>query len=323
MKVQPPSKSRFFYRPKKLSEILGDREILKPDRENLLDTILNLQPNQAVSIDYPIIPFGYSYEEGEFKDSQNFLKRGPQVNLYEPKSATEAIQKRLGPTRLRIEAFDSLDSNKQYSAYSWRGRRTGQKRRVHLVDCLEGAKLFAFTEHSKSLANKITMRDYQHARGVREQGGVFTFEVPSRTTDSKYTVRLHSVPLPANKNEYAIWFDIAAVHSCEDLINRFSFRYGSKEENFCGHIIAAYLHLSKRMHREKGRVMLQPFALPTELAVDLYKKSQNRVVIKDNRSKRRRPLNNAGIEILLWELVAKKQNKATFFARRKIQDYKW
>ena len=316
-------KQKFFHRPEKATEILEDRVVLKPERSQLLATIETLEPNQAILLEYSIVPGGYGYNEGQFEDAPNFLKRGPQVNLSEPISLREAISKKLGPTKLRIGAFDELEPEKVYSAYSWRGIRTGQKRRVHLVDCLEGAKLFAFSEQSRLLQDRITMRDYKDARGVDIQGGVFTFDVPSRTRDFRYGLRLHSVPLPGNPNEYAQWFDLAAVHACEDMVNRFSFRYGSKEENFCGHVMAAYLHLSKRVQRETRRIILQPFALPTELTVEIFKKLQNQVVIKDNRSKKRRPLNNAEIEIMLWELIARKKNKATFFARRRIQDYKW
>lgn len=318
------NKEKFFYRPNTIGEILEDRRVLMPSRSELVQTLETMSDAQAVRIDYTLVPNGYGYEEDQFRNGPNFMKRGPQVNLYEPKSVQEALERRLGPTRLRIDAFDNLDSEQDNSAYSWRGLRTGQKRRVHLVDCLEGSKLFAFSERSKLMQDKITMRTYKDACGIEQQGGVFTFEVPSRSSESKHLVRLHSVPLPRSGTEYAVWFDLASVHACADKLNRFSFRYASKEENFCAHDVAAYLHLAKQVYQQSGRVILMPFALPTELTVGFYGKLRNNVVLKDNRGKKkRRPLNNAEIEILLWELVANKQNKATFFARKKMQELEW
>jgi hypothetical protein len=73
-----------------------------------------------------------------------------------------------------------------------------------------------------------------------------------------------------------------------------------------------------------------PFALPSQKTVDFYNKLSYRVMIQEEKigedgKKRRtkRKLNKAEKEILLWGFVAKYGPRETFFAKGKLQDYKW
>jgi len=319
------TKQEYFERPKKVQDIVGDKELVYSPRRHLIDNVESLTEDQAIVVRYPIVPGGYG-RSPLFEDWQNFLKRGPEVYLQVPETRTEALEYKIAPHVLRKEAFDKLD-NKAYSGYVWKGFRSERRKKVHLVDCLEGAKLFSFSENNKDLDDKISHRAYTN--GHVDHGGTFTFKVPSRSSDNIYSLRLQSVPLVGSKDQYAVWNDLDSEHGCDLKVNEFSFRRASKEDVFCPHEIAAYLTLAKDEYQNSGKVMLMPFALPTERTVNVWNKLRDNVmieekkIIKDKERNVKRPLNKAELEILLWEFVGKYKNDATFFSRRKLKDYEW
>ena len=295
----------------------------------MVQKIEALQPSQGLLIQGSIIPGGYgSYPL--FEDPLNFMKRGRLVNLYEPSSLQEAVHDRLRPTRLRIDRFDALNSEREYCGYSWAGLRHGQKRVVHLDDVMLGLQLFSFSDNSRKKEDKITLRTYDDHRRAPQIGGAFTFSVPSMSReDLAYVVRLSGVPLPGYQTEYAVWMDLQSNHGCEKKVNAMTYRFALDPEVFCPHDVAAYMTLAKQFFRESKRVMLMPFALPTEKTVSFWRKLREQVMVQEQKvingkiRNIKRPLNFADREILLWKLIAAYGNKATLFARRRIQDYEW
>jgi hypothetical protein len=222
------------------------------------------------------------------------------------------------------------------SGYGWWGIRVRQHKKVHLVDCVQGAKIFAFSRLNKhDYSRRVTMLEYnsnEPRADVRHMGGDFLFEVPSTTEDFKHDVMLYSVPLQRGREKFARAPDIGAEQSSRAVTKRVTKRYAGREVYFGKHAIAAYIELAK-LEYEKGNIVpmqMCQFALPTQMTVDFYNKLTHRVMMQekyvDEAGKERtkkRPLNKAEREILLWRLVKKYGPRKTFFATEKLQNYRW
>lgn len=332
------NKQEFFYNPAR-SGVLEGRERLVSDARGLVDTVESISQNQAVILEEPLIPSGYRY-------AQNFLKRGPEVYVSTPRNKEEALEFKLGPGRRRVKAFEGVRPDDARCGYSWRGMKDERKRKVHLVDCLEGAKLFAFSHQSGRLEDKIEIKPYVDVRDVKETGGTYVCKVPSRSRDIKYKFMLSSGPLLGTNEQYHVWTNLdSSGHgggiegrtTCgSKLYDELTFRSRAGEIVFCPHEIAAYLKISEEAGSKNGRIMLQPFALPSPLTVEFYNRLRRQAAIKERRKSLKtgreytvtRPLNEAEIEILLWRFVGKHGYYDTFFAGEKrhglrIKDYDW
>jgi hypothetical protein len=75
---------------------------------------------------------------------------------------------------------------------------------------------------------------------------------------------------------------------------------------------------------------MNQFAIPTQFAVDFYKKLANNCLIQvqeenseEGIKRKTRKLNDAEREIILWALVQKLGHDKTFFAVDKVRDYDW
>src|SRR5574342_591224 len=160
----------FFTRPTSVKEIVGNKELVSVTQEDLVQKIESLDPkSQAILVNFPIAPGGYG-RYPFFEDWMNFLKRGPEVNLRVSPIRGQSIENRIGPTRLRIDAVERLNPQESYAGYVWSAQRARSKNKVHLVDCIEGAKILAFSKNSKE---KIRVRPYVSVLNVKEFGGIF------------------------------------------------------------------------------------------------------------------------------------------------------
>ena len=330
--------TKYFERPTSERDILGDKLRIEPDSSNLLKLIEDLDPKkEAIVVNFPIIPGGYgSYPF--FEDWMNFLKRGPVVNLRVPDSRSESIENKIGPTRLRIDAVERMNPAEAYAGYVWDTQRSRSKNKVHLVDCIKGAKLLAFGKKQ----GKIKVKPYTDVWNVKDFGGIFEVEVPSRSGKDPHTVVLRSVPLPRTNEQFAVWTDLNSRHGCDlSVHDAITFSRRIPEYTFCPHEIAAYLAVADYIYHESkakygaGRLILIPFAMPTQLTVDFYNKTRNNMMIEEkkkiNKKLRlvKRPLNKAEQERLLWAFTAVKKDekgrlhRPTWFTKKKLVDYNW
>lgn len=333
-------KYEFFPRPTTYKEIVGERNLVPVTKEDLVQKIEDLdRKNQAILVDFPIVPGGYgSYPF--FEDWMNFLKRGREVNLQVPRNRSESIEQRLGPVKLRIDAVERMNPEEAYCGYVWSSQRSRSKNKVHLVDCIEGAKIFGFAKKSRD--DRMKVRSYTDVWNVKDFGGIFEVKVPSRSREEPYTVVLRSVPLPRAPEQYSIWTDLNAAHGCNlSVHDAITFNRKTYEHTFCPHEIAAGIAVADNIYHKfkekygEGRFILLPFALPTQLTVDFYNKMKNNIMIVEEKiinkklRKVKRPLNKAELEILLWKFVATKKDekgrlhRPTLFTKTKLVNYNW
>jgi len=319
-----------FFAERKTGEIRAFSDV-KQVSANLVANILELGEQEALIIELEK-GVGLVPQANYFGNSRKFQKHGPEVRLRRFGSAQEAIKAGRTPVQLREEALDSIrNKNGAYCAYSFKpvSGLDFRTRKVSLVDCLEGAQIYAYA-HQQHVP--IDVKAYDGAARVAREGAEIVVSVPSREEKGdRYTFKFSSVPVSDNSEKFAVANSISTDHACGD--KRFNIRYknfqdkaNSRVFNFCAHEIAGYMEIMDHYIREgKNIVPLQmnPFALPTQETVDFYKKLANNCLIKTGDDPRPRKLNDAEREILLWGLVSKLGHDRTFYATEKLRDYDW
>ena len=310
------NKEEFFYEPRTVSEIHGGKYVSLAI-DNIAERILQMREYEGLLIS-PIVP-------EEYESRARFLKRAPQVVLDTGRNSFNAMRNGITPSKALKNACEKLDNDEKYCGIAWKSLRKNEHKRISLVDCIRGSKLFAYSE----LANaEISVKDYNELNDAAYMGGKFKVKVNSRTPKQpRYDLTIESVPVVRSVYNPVIWTDLTATHACGITENDFSYRYISSED-FCPHVIAAYLKVAKdaKENGELTPVKFMPFPLPSELTVDFYNKLANQVMVREKigeNRRRKRPLNKAEKEILLWDLVKIMGPEATLQAKKKLANYEW
>jgi len=322
-----------FFRVPSAAEILGNDRIIEVS-DDMVNSILSLYKDQSIIIKRGLVP-------ESFESSRKFMKHGPEVKPKRQLSLTQMLKDPQRPLDLRNEAMSTI-SPKAYSGYSFKpfigtDRKT---RRVHLVECLEAAKLYAYCHSDIAFKPHIELKPYHDAKRVAIDGTEIMGLVPSRTLgQGNYEIRFYSVPIAENKRKWGLAYNISTSHNCKSKLFNIRYRFetdkeSSKQFNFCAHEIAMYMAIIDHYHDKHNNLIpieQSQFALPTEFTADFYKRLDTNVVIQPDEDKNPRRLNRADKEILLWGLVFAqgrdhgfdKAQLKTFFATRKLREYDW
>lgn len=293
--------------------------------DHVVDNVLDLKDSEAAIIRADLIP-------RQFDGARRFMKHGDEVKIRRFRTLEGTLKARRTPVQLREEAFNSL-RQPPYCGYSFKpvlgtDRRT---RKVSLVECLEGTKLYCYAQQTP-LLSEIEIRPYQDARRIDREGAKIIVSVPSRMQKSpRYEFKFSSVPIADSIHKWAIAHGIVTDHNCKST--RFNIRYtyaddkeGSDNFNFCAHEIAAYLSLMDHYLKFRKNIIplqMSQFAIPTQQTVDFYVRLCNNCLIQTEKDQKPRKLNRAEKEILLWDLIRELGHDDTFFATEKVRDYNW
>jgi len=293
-----------------------------------LPDIARLEAGDFVVIN-PLVPRGY-------ENAKKFMKHGLEVKPRRYYTLEQATREGRTPVQLREEAFNAIQGH-EFCGYTFMPvGRDRRKRKVSLIECLEGSRLFAYSHQVPGTGIKV--RAYAEAKRVRREGAEVVAEVPSRTEgQGRIQLKLVSVPFTDSPEKYIISLNIGSDHSCPS--KRFNIRYkyaddkeGSGIVNICAHEIAAYLALIQQQWDEKNVIPLQmsQFAISTQEIVNYYLRLRNNVLVRDetlrSKDKLRKP-DRADTEIALWALVESLKHDRTFYSRKSrdgdVADYNW
>ncbi len=317
-----------FFREATIGEIKRKKLFGQWNLYNSIAGILSLKQNE-----YAIL---YSFIPKDYQNSRKFMKHGPEVKPLRYYSLEHALKIGKTPVQLREEAFNQI-KNYEFCGYTFMPLgKDKRKRKVSLIECLEGARIFSYAHQKKA---PIFIRPYADAERVRKDGAEVVAKVPSRTKkEKKIQFKLTSVPFKDSLEKYVVSLNIGSDHSCQS--KRFNIRYKYNEDkessgvvNICAHEIASYLELiQQEWNKKKNMIPVQmcQFAVPTQETVNYYSKLENNVLIYDeklkNKNKLRKP-NRAEKEISLWALVKFLGHDRTFYSRKSrdgdVSDYKW
>ena len=312
-----------FFKERTIGEIKKNLE-LKEVAYNLINQIYNLSDKEGLIITTELIPKKY-------ETARKFMKHGPEVKLKRVNSLEEAIIRSKTPVQLRETSFNSIKNN-AYCGYSFKpivgtDKRT---RKVSLVECIEGAKLYAYAVNEKNTC--IEVKPYDNAEVISKDGAEVIVSVPSRSKKQrKQKFKFSSVPIIDNPKKLGVGFNISSDHDCESKRYNIRYRYDDDKEssrifNFCAHEIASYFAIVDFYWNENKNLIpmqMNQFAIPTQEIVNFYSKLGNNCLIQTSKDKRPRKMDRAEKEILLWGAVYKKGHDKTFFATEKLRDYKW
>jgi len=286
-----------FFNERTSAEILK-MDLKRVDRaRGLVDKILALNPaGEALQLMAQITP-GRFYAGGldSREASRKCFKHGELIALSQPYSEYEALASKEIPLAVRMRDFAKLQGMREeeinFVGYSWRPV-VGEKRKriVPFVFLLQAEQLFAYSEG----VGGIEVKSYDDARRVTKEGATVVCKVPSRTEKhGRYLVTLQHVPVDNGTGKRAaVWglkhkFDSGEEpgHTTYSDI-RYSWesaREGSDVVRFNPHSIAAYIAVIKHYNTQHNLTPLEmnPFALPSKLGADFYKRMTNNVVIFD------------------------------------------
>lgn len=277
-----------------------------------------------------ILPKGY-------ESARKFMKHGPEVKPQRIYTLEQAVRNARTPVQLREEAFNNI-KNPFYCGYTFlpvgRDRR---KRKVSLIECLEGARIFAYAHQTSGTGIKV--KPYDDAKRVRQDGAEIVVEVPSREEDQpRIQLKLVSIPVVDSPEKYIISLGFGSDHSCGSKRFNIRYRYSDDKEgsgivNVCAHEIAGFLEVIEHyINERKNLVPLQmsQIAIPSQATVDYYLKTLNNVVVKDPTLKKKpqlRKMDRAEKEIALWNFVLHHSHDRTFFSKGSrdgnLADYNW
>jgi hypothetical protein len=315
----------FFEEP--TDKEIKDRNMVRGFNGNLIRNILRLYEDQTGVIEVKLIP-------GDFDNARKFMKHGDDVKLQRFETLEEISREM--PIVSRRRAFDKMD-DKAHCCYSFKPVVGVDKktRRVSLVECLEGAKIYGYVHQVPQIGGdpSISVKSYHEARGVEKDGAEIIMGVPSRTEkEGKHKFAFESVPVVSNDLMRAITYSLGTDHVCDH--KRYMFRFKSPEDrerskvfDFCAHEVAGYLAIIDQFKNEEGNnvpLWMNQFAIPTQDTADFYDKLGFNCLIKTPDEKRPRKLTGPEKEVLLWGLVHKHGHEDTFYADfDSVKDYRW
>lgn len=337
-----------FFKERTAREIreLEPRQVFSPRK--LTERILGLGDSEALELRFEIIPGEFKINtETHNEASRKCYKHGELIALSQPKTQREAYESRRIPLEIRAEDFSKLTSKREeeisyigYSFYPVQGNDR-RKRIIPFVWCLEGARLFAYSESLQSPMQKgIEVATYDNAEKVALEGAKIICRVPSRTKKSpRYEIRMENVPVINSEERKAIAWGLKSS-SGRDPPNKFyNMRYtwaedreGSDVFAFYPQDIAAYIAIIKHYKKEHNLVPIEmsQFALPSKQEAEFYKRLCNNIVIFDptlHSKNRLRKLHVAEKSILIARSISVlgHDNSMYWEPERdgKLKDYDW
>ncbi len=329
-------RSRRFHPSKELKL----SKIAQPGPNTATEVIENLRPDEVAVINYSLAPFGCREGPDATARFPMFLKGGGTPLEIRTESSFEAAREaKTGPTRRRIQAYQEADIDLVASGIEWYCLSDKTWRRVTNNNVLEGHELFAFSELGLGVRgpkrNTIRADIYGTDRDNREIGASAIVQVPSRSTDHVYRIKLHGIPF-LGSDEHTVWQSLKTEHSncgSKDYGNVFwrrdpktGRRRKHRDVVFCPHDVAAYLAVAKEERiraSEAGRkrtMTLQPFPLFTQRTVNMWNRLRTQTFF--GRPDSARPLRDHEVEIELGRFLSRNP-EGTMYASRTLRDYDW
>ena len=325
-----------FFGTQTLTAALEDRTVeYALNKQSLVARVDNLPEEQILIVPEKVIALPPA-----FYSQQNWMKRGKSIQL--PRHLKEPEQQ-TGPTRIRHQAYREAALDDYVGGYEWRTTDNQKRKKVLLTDCLEAARIFYFA-NTKGKKIKVS-KGYWSKKESPQHGRTFAVEIPSRTTDESYIFKFEGIPTENNAHQLNAWRNIQTEghtggkkkgnrhEGCEQKFWReLTFGRAALVDQFCPHEIAAYMAITQKEHQRQGRVILQPFALPSAQAVKFYKKLREKVFIEEEkktkkglRQIRRRTLTKPEKELLLgrYTISEAKKGNNVFYAKNLLKHHEW
>ena len=336
-----------FFRERTPAEIR--RLDVQKRQYDLVKRILELDAaGEAVLINAQLIPGRFFIRAKNAAEAgRKAYKHGEYVPLNQARALGDALDETRLPHEMRRETLDrTLGSKREQEieaiGYSFRPvqGRDRRKRLVPFAWILEGARIFAYAMQS---AGGISVFSYEGAQIVEKEGANIVVKVPAREEKKeRYNIRLESIPTLDTPSKHAISLGFNSTYAegkvPEHSLWSFGYKFKDDQEQsraviFYPHDVAGELAATRHFLLNDENTIpwdMNPFAKPSRLAVNFYRKLCNNVLIVDPSVKEKdksRKLYIPEKSILLARLIGKLGHDETMFWKpkrdAKLQDYDW
>ncbi|MFC1690613.1 hypothetical protein ACFL0W_00405 [Nanoarchaeota archaeon] len=310
-------------------------------RNELVDILQNIDPEkQYLEIKGDLIPDDFFYTRKDKTDSRlsrtvanrKFMKHGPEVMFPRYRSVDAAVKamrdQRKVPVYVREEKFDGLKPG-FYCAYSFVPIIPGndkRKRKVPLIEVVDGSKLFAYALRQ---GTGIEITPYSDSERVETDGGTVKVKIPSRTPKrGSYEFIISAIPIVDNDKKYAIANSIVSNHDCADMLHKIRYKYAYEKENsrvfnWDVHDIAGfYAAIQHYLEEEHNMIPLamSQIPIPSQEFIRLHDMLRYNTVIstkehEEQEQEKLYSLNNAEREISLQFIAQALGHNETLFAK--------
>lgn len=226
-----------------------------------------------------------------------------------------------------------------------------RKRRVNLIDCIDGARLYTYSEKNPYGEEKIRIFDcidgtkmYAipdrgnkfveipqdiYSKSVEKNGASIFLRVPSTTKGNRpYEFWFNYIPVIDNDSKNKISLSISSNCNCD---SKYFIKSNSKRNGFCFHEIAGYLSILDLYSATGNRVPIEEnlFVIPTVETAKFNVALENNVLLsfwKKNEQKYRK-VKSEDREFLNWKRVGLLGFDETFFLEKNLNgelgNYRW
>jgi len=314
-------------------------------QRGLVRKILDLDPSEdGLTLKTRLTPGRfYRTTDDSSEASRKCYKHGDIISLSVPKTKEKALKSREIPLAVRDRDFSRLAAMKEeeinFIGYSFRPVQ-GTDRRKRFIPFAwlpEAVRLFSYAEN---LAGQIDIKSFTDAKRVSKEGATIVCSVPSRTKKkARYTIKLEHVPVFRSQENMAIIlglksnFEVNPGHSIWNIkYNREFDSEGSDIFTFYPQDIAAYISVAASYWRQHNLTPMDmnPFALPSRLEAEFYRKLCNNIIVFDPSLTSRNKLRKLHLDekcILLGRSIKVLGHDESMFwdpARDgKLRDYEW
>jgi len=332
-----------FFRERSVAGIrsLNPRKVYT--QRDLVRRILDLSPEDALELRFPLIPADFRRELSGREASRKYHKHGIYIKLDFPVTRADAYRSREIPLQIRARTLDKLRRVREHELFAlgfyWYPvqSRDRRKRIVPFSTILEGARLFAYAE---KMTRGIEVEPYADSRRVARDGAEILCRVPSRTKKKqRYRDKLVHVPVVVNEKGLAISSSLKSDFEISPENREYDIRYtweddreGSERFVFYPQDIAAYMAIIRRFNEKHNLAPLvfNPLALPSRFEAEFYRKLGNNILIYDptlSSKHKLRKLHLPEKSILLARTISVLGHDKTMYwdfeRDGKIDDYEW
>jgi len=305
--AKTPERKKFF-ESRSASEIralVGDTKTRNPnvlyEIEKVVPRLLDItDPNtQAILLKSPLIPNRFYNSQSWHDANRKWFKHGALVFPARPKTQEQAYQmKRLPIEELAVALNHNLVSvplgqieQVGHGMHPVQGNDRRERKIPFLFD-LQGYQIFDYAR--SGTVQGIEIKPYEDSQGVSLEGAEIEANVPSRNKgETRKQIRWSHVPVERNKVANAIitsvrpdFYEGEIPENVKFAQTRFTYRDQRRSSDIsiiAPQAIAAYHGIANQYLEEGNRVphRANPFIIPTQNLVDLYKRIGSNLLIYD------------------------------------------
>jgi hypothetical protein len=307
-----------FFRDLSARDIQEKRCIKFYGTKGLVERLLRTSDAEYIQIERSIFPNAwFSFFKKDRDATSQMLKYGSYATLDSPKTIYESLEKTAHtPREIILQSIEAHLSQEEYNplGYRWKSPTDEKYRYVSFATLGEAVRIFAYNE----CEGLIKVRIYAQTQDAQIRGGSILAQVPSRSRDEVYTIRIEPFyTYPQEKRWGRIWGiedtypeGIRPIHEVIKSMRMPQLQPGKdrprKVHLFTPHAIAGLWKANQQAWMQGNHLphYLNPFLMPSPLFQKIYEGLRDCVVVKSSCKEGYRCLHFSEISHLIGQAFA-------------------